>query len=134
MSSFWKKISDNWQDSISLILGLWLILSPWALAYTGIDAALWNAVAFGALIAIMAVMALVAFHEWEEWTDMAIGLWLIVSPWVLGFAMTEGGADPAMATGADASAAATWTMIVIGVLTLGLAAWSLRDHRTHAHG
>lgn len=126
MTNFWKKATDNWQDIVSLVLGVWLILSPWALAFTGIDAALWNVVLFGAVIAMMAFMAIIDFHEWEEWADMAIGLWLIVSPWVLGFATMRAGA-------ADGAYAATLNVVVVGVLTLGMAAWSLRDHRHGTH-
>ena len=122
MTNYWKKATDNWQDLVSLVLGVWLIMSPWALAFTDIDAALWNAVLFGAVIAIMAIMAILDFHEWEEWADMAIGLWLIASPWVLGFAVMPAGA-----------ADATLNVILVGVLTLGMAAWSLRDHRHRSH-
>ena len=126
MTNIWKKLTDNWQDCASLVLGVWLLLSPWALGFTGVDAALWNAVLFGVLIAVMAIMALIDFHEWEEWADMAIGLWLIASPWVLGFAT--------MVTGAEGGAyAATVNVVVVGALTFGMAAWSLRDHRHRAH-
>jgi peptidoglycan/LPS O-acetylase OafA/YrhL len=128
MTSFGKKLTDNWQDTASLILGVWMILSPWILQFTGTPAAMWNAIVFGVLIAVMALMALVDFHEWEEWADMAIGAWLIVSAWVLGFAMTEA------AAGAQGGAyAATWNFVVVGILTLGMAAWSLFDHRHRVH-
>lgn len=123
MTNFWKKLSESWQDTVSLILGVWLFLSPWILGFTATEAAMWNAVAFGLLIIAMAVLALVEFHEWEEWADMAVGLWLVVSPWVLGFAVIAAGA----------ASVATWNVIVVGLLTLGLAAWSLRDHRHHTH-
>ena len=29
--------------------------------------------------------ALAAFAVWEEWLNLAAGLWLVVSPWLLGF-------------------------------------------------
>ena len=37
------------------------------------------------LIVSLSVTALVAFAEWEEWGLLIIGLWLAMSPWVLGF-------------------------------------------------
>ncbi len=120
MTNYSKRLSDSWQDTVALIFGLWLIASPWALGFTGISAAMWNAVIFGGLIVLMALMALVDFHEWEEWADMAIGLWLIVSPWALTFAATGRGLP------ADA---ATWNFVVLGLLTMGLAIWSLMAHR-----
>jgi hypothetical protein len=128
MTDFWKNLTRSWQDTISLILGVWLVLSPWALGFTGTPVAMWNAVLFGVLIAIMALMALVEFHDWEEWADMAIGAWLVVSPWVLGYAMAQ---MPAVPDGG--SYAATWNGIAVGVLTFGMAAWSLFDHRHQTH-
>lgn len=128
MTNFWKNLTRSWQDTVSLILGLWLVVSPWALGFTGTPVAMWNAVLFGVLVAIMALMALIEFHDWEEWADMAIGAWLVVSPWVLGFAMTQ-----AVEGAANATYAATWNVIVIGALTLAMAAWSLFDHRGHTH-
>ncbi|MFO1174575.1 MAG: SPW repeat protein [Paracoccaceae bacterium] len=124
MTTFSKKLSDNWQDGISLILGIWLFMSPWLLGFTGLDAAFWNAVAFGLVIVLMALMALFEFHEWEEWADMVIGAWLVVSPWVLGFAMFRAGAD-------GPAAIATWDVVIVGVLTFLLAIGSLRHHREH---
>jgi hypothetical protein len=44
--------------------------------------------ASGAAIAAMSVAAIIAFSDWEEWTKLLIGFWLMVSPWMLGFAHT----------------------------------------------
>lgn len=123
MTNFSRRLTDNWQDVISLILGVWLILSPWLLGFALMQAATWNAIAFGIVIALMAFMALFEFHAWEEWADMAVGVWLIVSPWVLGFAMADV---------AGGYTAAAWNVVIVGILTFGMAAWSLRDHRHHS--
>jgi hypothetical protein len=69
----------------------------------------------------MSIAVITEFHDWEEWVDLAIGVWLVVSPWVFGFA--------AFAAATDAAAyAATMTFVATGVVTLALAAWSLRHH------
>ena len=34
---------------------------------------------------MLAVAALAAFAVWEEWLSLIAGLWLVGSPWVLGF-------------------------------------------------
>jgi hypothetical protein len=34
--------------------------------------------------------AIVAFREWEEWINLAIGCWVLVSPFVLGFPHASG--------------------------------------------
>ena len=114
MSNFWKTVTERWQDSVNVVLGVWLILSPWILQIAGNSTALWNALLIGVVIAAAALGALVSYHKWEEWADMAFGLWLVVSPWILGFAATL--------------AAATWNFVLVGVLTIALAAWSLRAH------
>lgn len=115
MASMLQSVARRWQDSVNLVLGVWLVISPWVLQFAAEPRAMWNAVILGVVIAAAAILALVQFREWEEWADMAFGLWLIVSPWVLGFAATL--------------AAATWNFVVVGVLTIALAAWSLRDER-----
>lgn len=30
-----------------------------------------------------------AVAYWEEWTNLLVGIWLVMSPWVLGFAHTS---------------------------------------------
>ena len=122
MESFWKTVTTRWQDSLNFLLGLWLILSPWALGYTASGAAFWNAIVLGLVLGALAVAALVEFREWEEWIGMALGAWLAISPWVLGFGTTV--------TGLTGGAfAATWNFVVVGVLSIALAAWSLAGRR-----
>ena len=45
--------------------------------------------ASGAAIAAISIAAIVAFSKWEEWLNLLLGLWLIGSPWVLGFTHTR---------------------------------------------
>lgn len=104
-----KKLTAQWRDAVNLVLGLWLIASPWALSFATEPAPMWNASAIGAIIAVAAVAALFAFHRWEEWAEAALGLWLIVSPYLLGFAMQM---------------AATWNHVLVGIIVAGLAIWS----------
>lgn len=121
MTSLWRKLTETWPDGVSLILGIWLFMSPWKLGFVSTDVALWNAVIVGLAIVLMAIMALFEFHDWEEWVDMAVGLWLVVSPWVLGFVKS---------TALDHNV--VWNFVAVGVLTFGMAAWSLRDHHQRA--
>jgi hypothetical protein len=121
MTNFVKKTTGSWQDGVCLLLGVWLFFSPWVLGFVGLQMAFWNALLFGAIIAALAFAAIVEFRDWEEWIDMAIGAWLVVSPWVLGFAAMR-----SVVVGGDY--AATWNFVATGVLTIALAAWSLRHH------
>ena len=72
-------------DLYTLLLAVFSFVSPWLFAYAGriarID--LWTS---SALIAAAALAAIVAFSEWEEWLNLLLGLWLVLAPWVLGFA------------------------------------------------
>jgi hypothetical protein len=45
----------------------------------------WNAIIVGFVIAALAIAALTAFAIWEEWLNLIVGLWALISPWVLGF-------------------------------------------------
>jgi hypothetical protein len=73
----------------------------------------------GAIIAILALATIFAFQAWEEWVSAALGAWLIIAPWVLGF---------------SGQATATLTHALIGVATLVLALWAVREHDSgHIH-
>jgi hypothetical protein len=71
-------------DAYNLLLGAFLFASPWLVASTrgpmGEEA--WVS---GALIILISVASLVAYAKWKEWIVLALGLWLAISPWVLGF-------------------------------------------------
>jgi hypothetical protein len=74
----------KWCDVANLILGAVLFFSPWMF---GFDAgrASENATIAGIAIVVLAIAALAAFAVWEEWLNLIVGLWTLVSPWILGF-------------------------------------------------
>jgi len=108
------------QDWINLVLAVCLFISPWVLGFVGTTAAAWNAWVVAIILGALAIAALSVFAEWEEWINLVAGLWLIVSPWLLGFA---------------ANMNAMWTHIVIGILAAAVSAWAIWGHRhiPHAH-
>ena len=73
-------------DVVNFVLGACLASAPWVLGFTGQTAAAWNAWVVGAAVAFVAVDALANLTEWEEWANMALGIWAILAPWLLGFA------------------------------------------------
>lgn len=85
---------QHWQDWLVAVVGAWLVSSNCVLSYAlpesapaGLDATIfWNALLTGDAAILLGGMAIAAFTLWEEWADIAIGLWLVVSPWILGFA------------------------------------------------
>jgi SPW repeat len=79
---------DSSLDVYNLVLAVLLFISPWLFAYPDSVARI-DVWASGALIALASLAAIVAFSDWEEWINLLLGLWLVVAPWVLGFAHTR---------------------------------------------
>ena len=69
----------------SLLLGMILFFSPWLFSFSA--GAAWQTTSpkIGLLVALLSMAALAAFAVWEEWLNLAAGVWLVVSPWLLGF-------------------------------------------------
>jgi hypothetical protein len=74
-------------DVANLMLGAILFVSPWMLGFSS-GAASQNAFVSGIIIAAISIAALAAFAVWEEWLNLIMGIWVLVSPWVLGFTAT----------------------------------------------
>ena len=116
----------RWQDMLTMVLGLWIAASPWALGF-GDDFGLitWNALAIGVGIVILAAIDLDAPAKWEEWAMVAAGGWSAVSPYALGFMDHRSG---------------TISMVAAGLAVAGLAGWVLvaptraDKFDEHAHG
>lgn len=72
----------------NILLGCWVIISPFVLAYSNLLAPMWNDVATGAAIGLLALMRATAGDRSgsSSWLNVVLGIWLIISPWVLGFA------------------------------------------------
>lgn len=75
-------------DYIKLALAAFLILTPWIFGFTSVAVVSGNAWISGAVIGLASIAAIVALAEWEEWVSLALGLWVMISPWVLGFHTT----------------------------------------------
>ena len=99
----------RWQDVANLVLGAWLFISPWVLRFRDAGKVATNAWIFGIIIALLALSAIFAYQRWEEWLTAAIGVWVFISPWVLG---------------AVSNARILWSSLVVGALLVILALWS----------
>jgi hypothetical protein len=101
----------RWQDWVTLVLGIWLFISPWALGfYAGMTAASWNFFIVGVAFVVFAVAALNLRTLWEEWVNLVLGIWMIVSPWVLRFNGTSVARDDAIIVGLIAAAISIWAI------------------------
>ena len=111
---------QHWQDWVNVLLGLWVFGSPWLLEHTMLTEVpgggllgMWNAWIVGLAVVVIAGIAIYAYNSWEEWTNIILGAWLLISPWVLGF---------------STSAALMWNAVIFGVLVIGFAAWALAQY------
>jgi len=75
-------------DIYTLLCGIFLVLAPWLFGFIRAAGRMDAEVSGYALIALSAA-GFVAFADWEEWLKVAVGLWLITAPWLLGFAHTS---------------------------------------------
>lgn len=108
-----------WQNWVNVFLGVWVFVSPWfmqqIMAPEGArGAGTWNLYVVGVAIAVLSLVALYAFNAWEEWLNVALGVWLLVSPWLMGY---------------SASTALRWNAVVAGVLVVVFAAWALYEEQ-----
>ena len=104
-------------DVANLILGAILFISPWMFAFAA-GAQTQNAWICGLAVIVLAIAAIAAFAVWEEWLNLIVGLWAVVSPWVLGFQGTT----------------AMTVHVVIGILVAILAAvelWMMYQNPPH---
>jgi SPW repeat len=69
-------------DVYKLGLGAFIFLSPRLFALTPARV---ESTISGATVMLLSLAALIAFGNWEEWAALVMGVWLVVSPWVLGF-------------------------------------------------
>jgi hypothetical protein len=79
----------KWASWVNFILGLWLIVAPSAMhyGYVGAGPARGNDIIVGIVVAVFALWSALAATRGPSWVVLLFGLWLIVSPWVLGYHM-----------------------------------------------
>jgi hypothetical protein len=101
----------RWQDVANIVVGAWLIVSPWLLGI-GEDefAEAWNAYAIGGSILLLSALALPLPGDWEEVLNFGLGTWLVASPWVLEFTAHRLVAANAMIAGCLVIALAAWAI------------------------
>lgn len=102
----------KWASWTNLVLGLWLIIAPFSLAYAGVTAAVYEDVILGIVIASLALWRALGQETPEmayvSWTVAASGLWVLISPFALGYSGT---------------AAATYNDVIVGLVVVILATW-----------
>jgi len=107
----------GWEDWATLLIGVWLCASPWVLQLAD-PSAMQNLVAVGFLVIIGELFTFYTLRIWEEWINIILGLWLVVSSWMLAIATPE----------------ATANAVIVGLLLLALALYEIWDDRQQRRG
>jgi SPW repeat-containing protein len=104
----------------NFVLGVWLVVAPFALVYRGIQAALWDDVVVGLLIAAYSLWRALEAEQMivGNWIVGALGLWALVSPFALHFSGT---------------ATAMWNNVIVGAAVAILAIWLTATAGLHDH-
>lgn len=76
----------HWQDPLSGLAGLAILVSPWLAGYAMVQPAVANAVIVGACLVVGAIAAAVIGRPWVECGIVGLGAWMLVSPFALSIA------------------------------------------------
>jgi len=101
----------RWQDQLILLLGLWFFITPWVFGYPIPSPQAWTAFISGAVIALLAAFDLYKTYFWAVTINLLLGIWVAVSPWVLGL---------------SGDVELTWNSLIVGVAVAVLALWEMR--------
>ena len=83
------KTHRSWEDWVGMLIGVLIGISPWLADQQTDPVVMWNAVLVGALVLVLAQLEYVSLQRWEETGEIVLGLWLVASPFIFGYA--EGG-------------------------------------------
>jgi predicted signal transduction protein with EAL and GGDEF domain len=104
----------SWQDFVSLYLGAWTFLTPWIVGHPAGAAVIASYVIAGCMISFFAITGLVVFQPWPECINIVLGIWLLVSPWLLRFASVG---------------SLRWSALVIGALVIICSGFAVSEKR-----
>jgi uncharacterized membrane protein YiaA len=107
----------NWVEAIPAI---WLILSPFLLGFSTMTVALWNALIVGAALLVLDIWAAniqqsEGLEQGLSWIDTILGIWLFLSPFILGF---------------TAAPVVMWNALIVGVIVVVLSVWAAFSARS----
>ena len=101
ISMYERSASGN--SWINILLSIWVIVSPFVLAFHS-SKAIWSNVVAGALVGILALIRWGVHQTGWSWLNLILGMWLVVSPFVLFL-----------------SAAAMWNNVILGIIIAAFA-------------
>lgn len=107
-------------SGLDVLAGIWLIISPFVLGFQDIRNATSNDVIFGIIIVILAAIRFFGAYAVSSlsWIVALIGLWILVSPWVLAYFV---------------NGTPLWNNIITGIVIIVLACWGAIATATEHH-
>ena len=100
------------------LAGLWEVIAPFVLGYTS-GTAEYNAIIVGIVLIILGVWSALSNDAGTDrtlnWVNALIGLWLVLSPFILGF---------------SGFVTAMTNAIIVGVIVIILAVWAAVQFRS----
>ena len=101
---------ERFIDGLNIALGIILFASPWLFDFVSDRLAAWNAWVSAVVLIGIAATTLLRFAEWADWVELVLGFWIVLSPWMIGYADTGPGHTAHM---------------LIGLGVIGLSLWDL---------
>ena len=100
-------------SGINVLLGCWLIVSPWIFSYAGNQGGMWNSIVAGIIVLLVAANRIYSPRSGVtlSWLNLLLGLWTIASPWIYGYYDNP---------------AAMWDCVAVGIAIVAMASWSRR--------
>lgn len=75
----------SWEDGLGLMLGVTIGLTPWLYDEASVPAVVLNSAVVGLAVLALAQLELVRLRRWQEMAQLACGVWLVASPFVLDY-------------------------------------------------
>jgi SPW repeat len=75
-------------DVYTLLCGIFLALAPSLFGFVRAAGRV-DAEVIGFVLVALSAASFLAFADWQEWLKVAVGIWLIAAPWLLGFVHTS---------------------------------------------
>lgn len=109
----------TWASWVNVVLGLWLIVAPFALAYSTVSTAVYEDVILGVVIAALGLWSALGERTrvtmGVRWVTAVAGLWVFLAPFVLAYT------DTVRAMASD---------LIVGFVVLVLSVWEALAVRT----
>jgi hypothetical protein len=98
-----RERSASGNSWVNIVLGIWVIISPFVFGVHSPNA-VWSNVVAGVLVGILALLRWSMHQPGWSWLNLILGIWLVISPFVLFI-----------------SGAAMWNNVILGIIVAALA-------------